>query len=174
MRILLIALLLLGACRGQEQDGANGAASPAADEETGSGGAPSAGAQRESATAAALTGLWESRAGARRNQLCMIGEGNKAEFGLIIFGEGGHNCSGAGGAVRQGERLTLTMTGDRSCSIPATLSGGTLTLAGTIPDGCSYYCAAGARLAGTRFERIGNTRADALKAKDFADDPLCG
>jgi len=172
---MLIALLLLGACKGQEQAG-NGAApaAPGADAGKASGASEEEDGGGTQGGSTALTGLYEGGSGARKNQLCMIAKGGTGEFGLIIHGAGGNNCSGAGQAVRSGERLTLTMTGDRTCSLDATLRGGTVTLPARVPEGCAYYCASGAGLAGARFERSGSTRADAMKAKDFADDPLCG
>jgi hypothetical protein len=174
MRSLVIPLLVLAACKGGEEPGENGAAP--AEQADGAGASGSSNRNKAAALAAdtGLTGLYEGGGGARPNQLCMVGKsGGEAEFGLIIMGAGGNNCSGAGTAVRSGERLTLTMAGDRSCAIEARFSGGTVTLPASVPEGCAYYCAAGARLAGTRFERKGATRADAMKAKDFADDPLC-
>jgi hypothetical protein len=174
--MLLIALLFVGACKGREEGEGNAAApAPGGEARTAqAGGGGKGGGGGAAGAPTSLTGLWESGAGARKNQLCMTEDGGKAEFGLITYAAGGNNCSGAGEAARSGQRLVLTMTGDRTCRIEATLAGGTIALPASLPEGCDYYCAPGARLAGARFERSGSTRADAMKAKDFADDPLCG
>jgi hypothetical protein len=97
-----------------------------------------------------------------------------AQFGLLVWGEDLHSCSGAGQAVRTGERLTLKMAGDQSCVLEARIDGGKIILPASVPRGCAYYCGAGARLEGASFARTGSTEADALKARDLADDPLCG
>ena len=165
MKKSLILLLLLAGCgRGDApvQDG--NAAAPAA-----------AGPEARPAAAAdgRLTGLYESGAGGQKNQLCMVEKGGEAQFGLIVWGGNLHSCSGAGRAVRSGERLTLSMTGDETCTIDATLKDGAITLPATLPTGCAYYCGARASLAGAAFTRAGTTAADARKATDIAGDPLC-
>jgi hypothetical protein len=110
-------------------------------------------------------------AGAQKNQLCIVEKGGEAQFGLIVWGGNLHSCSGAGRAVRSGERLSLRMTGDESCTIEASLKHGTIALPATLPAGCAYYCGARASLAGATFTRA--TEADARKATDIAGDPLC-
>jgi hypothetical protein len=121
-----------------------------------------------------LTGLYERQSGETTNQLCMVAKGpDKARFGLVVWGANLHSCSGAGEAVRSGDRLLLTMAGESACRIEATLKDGVLAFASPAPAGCSYYCGARARLDGASFTRIGATRDEALKAKDLAGDPLC-
>jgi hypothetical protein len=123
---------------------------------------------------AGLTGLYEGAPASQPSQLCIIDKGSgNAQFGLVVWGGNMHNCSGSGGAVREGERLRLTMAGDQACAIDAKLENGTISLPATIPDGCSYYCGAGARLAGASFTQKGATAADAMKAKDLVGEPLC-
>jgi hypothetical protein len=160
MKKLFPILLLLAGCGDQAAD--NKAA---------------AGATAEPAAAVAassgLTGLYEGGEGPQKNQLCMVGEGDKAQFGLLVWGANLHSCSGAGEAVREGERLSLRMTGDETCTIAATMKSGTIVLPGTLPEGCAYYCGARATLAGARFTRTGSTEADAHKATDIAGDRLC-
>jgi len=85
-----------------------------------------------------------------------------------------HGCSGAGTAERSGDRLALDMTGDSACRIEARIAGGKVTLPDKVPDGCAYYCGAGARLEGVTLVQTGTSAADAVKAKDLAGDPLCG
>jgi hypothetical protein len=170
MKYFLPLLLLLAGCgRGGEDREANQAGpdsrAPAATR---------AGADAPAAAAdARLAGLYEGGAAPQKNQLCIVEKGAGAQFGLIVWGGNLHSCSGAGEAVRAGERLTLRMTGDETCAIEATLKGGTIVLPATLPAGCAYYCGARASLAGASFTRTGDTEADAKTAKDIAGDPLC-
>ena len=174
MKKSLIALALLAGCGTPEPAPGNGAvtgnrASPAGSETKSEQSAPTA-----SAAAGPLTGLYEGGASPQRNQLCIVDKGDaKAQFGLIVRGENLHNCSGVGTAVRSGERLTLAMGGDSACTIDATMAGGTITLPSSLPAGCAYYCGAQAKLTGASFERSGSGAAEAMRARDFAGDPLC-
>ena len=166
MKYLLPILLVLAGCGRGDPPPDNGAV-PAA-------GAPGPESARpKGAAPERLTGLYEGAAGAQKNQLCIVEKGAGAQFGLIVWGGNLHSCSGAGEAVRSGERLTLRMTGDEACAIDATLKDGTVTLPATLPAGCAYYCGARASLAGARFARTGTSEADAGKATDIAGDPLC-
>ncbi len=168
MRHLLPILLLLAGCgRGDAPD--DNRSEPSADRS----GAASAGPKAASGAPGRLTGLYEGGSGAQKNQLCIVEKGKEAEFGLIVWGGNLHSCSGAGRAERSGERLTLSMTGDETCAIEATLRGGTVTLPASLPTGCAYYCGARASLAGASFARAGTTEADTKKATDIAGDPLC-
>ncbi|HEX8573958.1 MAG TPA: hypothetical protein VF759_14530 [Allosphingosinicella sp.] len=161
-KIALILLFLAGCGRGDEP--ANDQAPPVAD-------APGADSRPSAkAAGASLAGLYEGGAGAQKNQLCIVDKGARAQFGLIVWGGGLHSCSGAGDAVRDGDRLSLRMTGDETCTIAATLKDGTVTLPSTLPAGCAYYCGARASLAGASFTRSGD---DVKKATDIAGDPLC-
>ena len=160
---LLILLLLAGCGRGDPPPDNQAAAA------AGSGGpVRTAPAPAESAR---LAGLYEGGAGEQKNQLCLVEKDGKTQFGLVVWGASLHSCSGAGEAVRDGERLSLRMTGDETCTVAATLRDGVVTLPPTLPTGCAYYCGARASLAGARFARVGD---DASKATDIAGDPLCG
>jgi hypothetical protein len=175
MRIHLPILLLLAACRGGEPDPGNNAAAEGA--ETGAvagmGGEPD-GATARTAKPAGLTGLYEGGAGRTKNQLCIIDRASgEARFGLVVWGGAMHSCSGSGSATRSGGSLRLAMAGDSTCTIQARIEGGSVTLPASLPPGCSYYCGARARMAGTIFRRTGNRVADAMKAKDLVGDPLC-
>jgi hypothetical protein len=165
-KILLILLFLAGCGRGDspanEQAAPDSRAPAAANEPT-----------AEKAAATRLTGLYEGGAGAQKNQMCIVEKGRDAQFGLIVWGGNLHSCSGAGRAVREGDRLTLTMAGDETCTIAATIEEGSVTLPAIVPTGCAYYCAARATLAGARFTRVGTSAADVKKARDIAGDPLC-
>lgn len=161
-KTLLILLFLAGCGRGDEPTDNRAAPDSAA--------RPTARPGSATAAEARLAGLYEGGAGAQKNQLCIVGDGGKAQFGLIVWGGNLHSCSGAGRASREGDRLTLTMTGDETCTIEATLKDGRVTLPQTLPLGCAYYCGARATFAGASFERVGD---DAKRATDIAGDPLC-
>jgi hypothetical protein len=121
-----------------------------------------------------LVGLWQSGDPARPNQLCVVRRGDTPQFGIVVWGANMRSCSGAGTVHREGDRIALTMTGDSACTVPARLEGDRLILGDGLPQGCSYYCGAGAKLEGTAFSRAGSGAADAARAKDLAGDPLCG
>lgn len=166
---LLILLLLLAAC-GRDNPAADNRAAP------GAGGPPAAGESSPAspkASADRLTGLYEGGNGPQKNQMCIVENGRDAEFGLLVWGGNLHSCSGAGRAVRRGETLTLTMTGDETCSIEASFKDGKVVLPASLPLGCAYYCAARASFAGASFTRSGSGEAEAKKATDIAGDPLC-
>lgn len=168
MKKIALILLFLAGCGRDDPDSGNRAAAP---ESAG----PSA-ARPGPAPAVAearLTGLYEGGTGAQKNQLCLVEKGAETQFGLLVWGGNLHSCSGAGRAARSGERLTLTMTGDETCTIAAALKGGEIALPETLPLGCAYYCGARATLAGARFSRAGSGESEAKKATDIAGDPLC-
>jgi len=121
-----------------------------------------------------LAGLWEGGAAARLNQLCLAPKGDSVQFGITIWGAGQASCSGAGLARRDGDKLTLTMTGDSACVIDARIVGGRVVLPADVPQGCTYYCAQQARFAGAAFTQKAAGTAAAATAKDLAGDPLCG
>lgn len=157
MRRILLALVLVAGC------GAGGDRNEAADAPPG-----------KAVQTASLTGLYEGGASTRPNQMCMIDRGEgKAAFGLVVWGENMHSCSGSGEAERKGDVLRLAMAGDESCTIEARLVGGAVTLPATAPEGCAYYCGARAQLGSASFAKKGGTEADAMKAKDLVGEPLC-
>ena len=123
-----------------------------------------------------LTGLYEARGeGEQRDRMCMVSEpGGPVSFGIVTDRPGAGSCGGAGEAVRESDLLRLTMGGDEECVIEAQISGTRVTFAENLPDGCAYYCAPGATLAGATFEKTGGTSQDAMRALDLAGDPLCG
>ena len=125
---------------------------------------------------ATLTGLYEGPSGAEQpNQLCILDQGTgNARFGLVVWGAGDDSCSGDGIAVRQGDVLRLDMAGDEECRIETRIAGTRVTLPASLPEGCSYYCASGARLTGVAFDKVGGTAEDAARARDLVGDPLCG
>jgi len=169
MKYLLPILALVAGCGRGDQPAANEAAP---DSRTPVAGSPAPAALAKAADAR-LTGLYEGGRGEQKNQLCLVEKGAETQFGLLVWGGNLHSCSGAGRAVRKGERLSLGMTGDETCTIEASLKDGTVTLPATVPLGCAYYCGARASFAGASFTRAGTTEADAKKATDIAGDPLC-
>lgn len=172
MKKTLILLLLLASCRGQEAG--NESANVATPGGEATGGPKASGSAGADGAPTSLTGLYEGGAAARKNQLCIIESGGEAQFGFVVWSEGLKSCLGAGKAMRSGNRITLNMAGDESCTIEARMDGDRLTLPKAIPQGCGYYCAAGASLSGAAFSKAGSSREDALKAKDIVGDPLCG
>lgn len=169
MKKSLLLLALVAGCGSADEDGNIQAAAANASAPQAQGAA--AGAAGTGSTA--LTGLYESGTGDQKNQLCMVEKGSSTQFGLIVWGSDMHSCAGAGTAVRKGEQLDLTMTGDSSCTIAATMNGGTITLPASLPQGCAYYCGARASMTGISFTRTGTSAADAARANDLAGDPLC-
>src|SRR5690349_14530095 len=146
MKKTLFLFLLLAAC-GRGDPAANDQSAPAGPA------GPNAGRSEPRASAAArteLAGLYESGSGAQKNQMCIVEKGGEAQFGLLVWGGAQSSCMGAGRAVRKGDRLTLTMTGDETCTIDATLKDGAVTLPAKLPLGCAYYCGARATFQGAR------------------------
>ncbi|HZG08196.1 MAG TPA: hypothetical protein VEZ70_04355 [Allosphingosinicella sp.] len=177
MRIYAIALFLALAACGGSDDAGNKAAAPGGDgrpqPQAGKQAAPP-GPAKSAVQTAALTGLYEGAAGPQRSQLCIIDKGSgNAQFGINIWGGNMHSCSGAGSAVRAGNKLSLTMAGDQSCTLNATIEGGRVTMPKGVAQGCAYYCGSRARFDGQVLERTGSSAADAMKAVDLAGDPLC-
>lgn len=165
MKKLLIVLLMLAGCSrgGEPQEGGNAAA-------------PVGPAKSEARPGeiGSLVGLYEGGEVSRTNQLCMVeGEGGETRFGLVVWGANLHSCSGSGTAVREGDRIRLQMAGDESCAIEARISGGSIVLPESVPDGCAYYCGADARLTAASFKKVGSGAQEAAKAKDLVGDPLC-
>jgi hypothetical protein len=173
-RALVLLPLLLCACGAQDSMSNNGANS------TGASGSPAdAGAGRpagaEPVQTATLTGLYESGPADRRNQMCVTERpAGEARFGLVVRGAGSEGCSGAGTAVRQGDALRLTMSGDEACTIEARIEGSRVAFPAALPPGCAYYCSRGARFAGATFDKTGGTAEDAMRAQDLVGDRLCG
>ncbi len=167
MKKSLLILLVLAAC-GRDDPSADNGAAPAP-----GGTAASKSKSEPSSPAGAgtrLAGLYEGGSGAQKNQMCIVEKDGESQFGLLVWGGNQHSCSGAGRAVRTGDRLTLTMTGDETCTIEATFRDGAVTLPAKLPLGCAYYCGARASLGGASFTRSGP---DVRKATDIAGDPLC-
>ncbi len=120
-----------------------------------------------------LAGLYEG-SGEPRHQMCVVeGKGGEERFGLIVWGANQHSCSGAGTVSREGDKLRLAMAGDSECTIEATISGKTVKLPSSVPQGCAYYCGARASLGGAELTQQGTTKEAAMRAKDLVGEPLC-
>ena len=171
MRTTFIFLpLLLAACGTQDSMTNNGAPpSTAAPGESPASSTPVAAVQT-----ASLTGLYEGGPAERRNQMCVIDRAaGDARFGLVVWGAGSEGCSGAGSAVRQGNVLRLTMSGDEACTIDARIEGTRVSFPAAVAPGCAYYCSRGARFVGAAFDKTGGTAEDAMRAQDLIGDRLC-
>ena len=163
MKKLLIVLLLLAGCKQSQEGGEAGNQLGAAGQASGA-----------RAKLTGLVGLYESGSGQQKNQMCIVeGKEGEARFGLVVWGAQMHSCSGSGTADKNGDRLVLKMAGDEACTVEATITGKTVTLPQAVPDGCSYYCGARARLGGASFTQSGTTEEAARQAKDLVGDPLC-
>jgi hypothetical protein len=169
MKKSLLILFLLASC-GRDDPAAENRTAPGPDAPAASKSNPP---EASGSAQTRLAGLYEGGSGAQKNQMCIVEKGGGAQFGMLVWGGNLSSCSGAGRAVRKGERLTLTMTGDETCTIDATFRDGTLTLPATLPLGCAYYCGARASFAGASFTKSGSSEADVKKATDIAGDPLC-
>ena len=157
-RLLLVLLLGLAGCRGGDGNVSGNGAAP--------GGTPP--------QTATLAGLYEGGEGPRRHQMCMIDRNGSTRFGLVVWApQGDNSCSGSGRATREGERLTLAMEGDETCVVEARIEGTRVTLPGALPQGCAYYCGAGAQMTGASFDKTGGSEAEAMRAVDLVGEPLC-
>jgi hypothetical protein len=159
MKRLILPLLLLAGCgTGEQGDNATGAPE----------------ARKSAVQTAELTGLYEGGSPQLRNQLCVIDRGTgDARFGLVVWGENQHSCSGSGAIVREGSTLQLRMAGDEECQIEGTIENGNVTLPQEVPEGCNYYCGARARMTGVTLEKTGGTAEDAMRATDLVGESLC-
>lgn len=120
-------------------------------------------------------GLYLGSGAAEESRLCITGsQATGWRFALVLRDERGLACGGAGRAEVVPAGLRLEMAGDESCEIEARLSGLEMAFEPPLEDGCAYYCAQGASLAGASFRKIGGSEEDALKARDPVGDPLCG
>jgi hypothetical protein len=126
------------------------------------------------AQTATLTGLYESGPADRQSQMCMIDRGTGGtRFGLVLRGEGDRLCAGSGSAVRSGDSVRLTMSGDEPCTVEARIAGTNLVFPASLPVGCAYYCSSGASFAGASFVKTGGSAEDAARATDLVGDRLC-
>lgn len=155
-------LLLLAACSPP-----TGGQMPAGDKQA-------IGKASEKEPAGTLSGLYEGGGRPQRDRLCLVDRGDgTAHFGLVVWGDALHGCSGIGTALRTRSGLRLIMAGDSPCAIEASMQGGAVRLARQLPSGCAYYCGAQASLSGARFARIRAGKTAALEARDMVGDSLC-
>jgi hypothetical protein len=167
--LLAAAACLLSACDGDDGNEAGGNLSGAPVTRT-----ASAAPTGPIAAGESLTGLYEKKEGGLSSQLCIVEkEQGSGRFGLNIWGGNMHACSGSGTVTRNGNQLTLAMEGDRSCSLTAAIEGNSIRLPTEIPEACNYYCGKQANMARVSLARTGTSQADALKARDVVDEPLC-
>jgi hypothetical protein len=171
MKKLLVAALLLSSCSGSDDPEQKNGGNRAAPVVENPGTRPASGAPQALTT---LTGLYEGSGREPRHQMCVVeGKGGDRRFGLIVWGGNQHSCSGSGTLTRTGNRLRLAMTGDSACTIEASISGKTIKLPETVPQGCAYYCGQRATLGGAELTQQGTTEQAAMRAKDLVGEPLC-
>jgi hypothetical protein len=174
MKKSLLALALVAGCGASGERNASAPAGTPGGQRDGSPASATQASPPADEGGRSLVGLWQGGDARRPNQLCVVRRGDAPQFGLVVWGASMRSCSGAGTVHRDGERITLTMTGDSACTVPARLEGGRLVLGDSLPAGCAYYCGSGAKLEGAAFTQAGSSAADAAKARDLAGDPLCG
>src|SRR3712207_3434212 len=110
---LFLMLLPLAGCGTGDEAGNNAAAD----------------APAKAVQTATLTGLYEGGEAPQRNQMCIVDRASgDARFGIVVWGPEQRSCSGSGRAVRDGNLLRLTMTGDEQCTIEARIDGTRVTL----------------------------------------------
>ena len=170
MKKLLPALIVLASCSssgdGNDQAKTGNAQASASSTAQGS-------ESRQPSRIGALTGLYEG-GGQPRNQMCVVeGKGGEERFGLIVWGGYQQSCMGSGTITRSGGRIRLAMAGDSACTIEATISGKTVKLPSSVPQGCSYYCGSRASLGGAELIQQATTKEAAMRAKDIVGEPLC-
>jgi len=108
-------------------------------------------------------------AGARKDRLCIAGEGEALRAGLIAYApDTAANCSLSGKLAKTADGWTLTPKGEGACQVGLGIAGDKISIT-SIPASCSYYCGPGASLAANAFTR----KAKATPAADLAGDPLC-
>src|SRR5688572_16057158 len=154
MHKLLLALVLLASCSSGGGAGANHSEEPRKT-------APERGTR--ATVPESLVGLFEGGQSGAVNQLCIVERGGESRFGLLLWGDNDHSCSGSGTVERESGRIYLAMAGDSPCRMEARFEGGQLRLADEQPAGCAYYCGARARMAGARLTQSGQTESDALR-----------
>ena len=106
---------------------------------------------------------------AGRDGLCLTGSGEALRAGLITYGEGDSNCSIAGSASRDGERIRITPAGDSQCAVEVIVIGDSAKV-GQRTSACEYYCGPGADFSGRELQR---SEKPVNAIRDFAGDPLC-
>ena len=104
-----------------------------------------------------------------RDGLCLAGADGELRAGLIAYGEGDVNCSLAGAATRDGDRLTIVPRGDSSCRVEVTTSGGQARL-GRLTEACAYYCGPAADFSNRVLQQSSDAPATVT---DLVGDPLC-
>ena len=115
-----------------------------------------------------LTGLYRNETGDR---LCLVEhEEDRGTLGFVTAGDPPAACSGAGAALRDGQTLRISLTGDEECGFEAKLIDGRLTFPQSLPQSCAYYCSPTASFAGRSMTKAGD---DASEARDLVGDPLC-
>ncbi|MBY8820985.1 hypothetical protein [Sphingomonas colocasiae] len=166
MRAILALSLLLAGCSAQAPAD-NGAAGGASDLETA---AIAAGAIPDPRTAP-IEGLYERSGDGGPDRVCLLRDGGESyRIGIdVMFGDE-TECLARGNAVRNGERVSITLAGKGECRIEARFDGREIALPGSVPDGCAAYCTRRGSLAGFALGQSSASRADAASvvARDGA------
>ncbi len=117
-----------------------------------------------------LVGRFETRSDLGVDKFCATENGR---FGLLaVFGPES-KCEGQGRAELNGERITLTFEGKKSCSFEADYDGIVIQFPGNIGPGCASYCSPRANMSGTQYHLVekGNESAGTVLGRDI--ERLC-
>lgn len=159
MRLIVAAVLALGACSQQETP----ADTPGARLEA----AANAAGMIADPRAGSLVGSWARDT----DRMCVVpAEKGALSVGISVDYGPGQQCAGRGTAVRAGEAVRFAF-GD--CRIEARFDGDSLVFPATVPDVCESLCHGRASIASLRVERIGSSLSEATMMRDPGGKPLC-
>ncbi len=107
--------------------------------------------------AVSLSGAYERVSDIGVDRFCAVGNdddgyqvGMLAEFGPDTV------CEAIGSAERDGEDVTIILSGKDQCQFVAQFDGDTIVFPGGLPAGCQSYCGPRARLDGVNFHLLGS------------------
>ena len=157
----MIALLLLGACSGQQ---------PAKDQPP-----------QDLEKAAIERGLVRNPGDTEiaglyardTDRICIVPGSIGYKIGAFVDYGDGITCSGTGTASRVGETLHIELGGDDSCGFDAKFDGDKITLPGALPAGCEKFCTRRASYAGLEVTRLSESPAEAAAMRDANGKRLC-
>ena len=156
---LLVAALLLGACRQQSV-------------------APAALAPGDRLEHAALAAgiLPDAEAGPvglygrETDRVCVVAAGEAYRVGALVDYGDGQGCSASGTASRSGEAMTIDFG---ACRVAARYDGDRIHFPAVLPGACDALCTGRASLAALDGERLSDTTAEASALHDAKGRALC-
>jgi hypothetical protein len=121
-----------------------------------------------------LVGRFETRSELGIDKFCAIEGASGYRFGMLaVFGPES-KCEGTGTAKFDGDKLSLSFSGDESCKFDAEYDGIALRFPGNVGPGCDTYCSPRASMSGTRYYLVekGEDAARRVLGRDVKK--LCG